>query len=794
MRFNPFNYTKPLAGSYCDGRAKEVDDVDYYVGEAARGNLMNFAVLGSPQIGKTSLLNYARHKAKASGITCVEISPWECSETDPNIATTLVLSRLLSALNDRLRVTLVGPAETNVNAGELEVPGTTDPEGDTSLIVLGSEDLLTSVQAVFNRIPTQRAMVTLDDVGSPETVNVLKQLLQLTERLPIFLAIGAIDTFFGNEGAAQGLSAFFIKIRLAPFESPVQTYRVIQAAIERAEDPDEDISFDFDTIEDIHILSGGNPREICLISHCILKAYAANRIHEFEITSDVLDEILGQLGDLSKQDELEKIKMLNNEEVGNLAQLASQEGLSVHQMTLLRLAFGAFDDNVKLDTESEVSEIVDRFSEAGLIDVVGDSFEISGADWAKVYLSYRHLRQVGDPFPIPRTSMPSYSNLIIEKLKDHISKSIPHPSKVSTVSTTSSGQGLNQEFSNFLEIINQGDPIQLTRSNFFFPLMGLSRDGLVARQISFIYLPCSCSASDEDYSIEFVIPENGGKTTSSLSLITDVIDSLSEILPLYGLHLGKVEERILPPEQLDKSRTLVTAFTKIRRTYGRFTAAFDRGDYVLAEHLADDNVNSAQSLNEEIKSDWVVKRSFVQICNGFENEAVQPLQEVASVDFKGNQTILAKADLAYIYMEKADYQLALEILEEIHVQIRKSEDVTNAILKLSFGHDDLLRPLGSYPDYNLIKDVSLQAVVDCMIDVVAAKNDDFPRSLLHLLRARRLENRRSFPRRVEARVFMLRGEHELAKRALAQAMNLEPLDDGIDLELRALFERLREEP
>ena len=55
MRFNPFNYTKPLAGSYCDGRPKEVDDVDYYVGEAARGNLMNFAVLGSLQIGKTSL-------------------------------------------------------------------------------------------------------------------------------------------------------------------------------------------------------------------------------------------------------------------------------------------------------------------------------------------------------------------------------------------------------------------------------------------------------------------------------------------------------------------------------------------------------------------------------------------------------------------------------------------------------------------------------------------------------------------------------------------------------------------
>ena len=244
-------------------------------------------------------MNYARYKAKASGITCVEISPWECSETDPNIATTLVPHppcryphtvhrcpsvdsglESLSLSSHRPSVSFggfglrVGPAETNVNAGELEVPGTTDPEGDTSLIVLGSEDLLTPVQAVFNRIPTQRAMVTLDDVGSPETVNVLKQLLQLTERLPIFLAIGAIDTFFGNEGAAQGLSALFIKIRLAPFESPVQTYRVIQAAIERAEDPDEDISFDFDTIEDIHILSGGNPREICLISHCILKAYA----------------------------------------------------------------------------------------------------------------------------------------------------------------------------------------------------------------------------------------------------------------------------------------------------------------------------------------------------------------------------------------------------------------------------------------------------------------------------------------------------------------------------------------
>ncbi len=63
MRFNPFNYTKPVRGQDFKGRPEDGAQVDYHVKEAVSGNLMNLAIVGSPRIGKTSLLNYVRFRA-----------------------------------------------------------------------------------------------------------------------------------------------------------------------------------------------------------------------------------------------------------------------------------------------------------------------------------------------------------------------------------------------------------------------------------------------------------------------------------------------------------------------------------------------------------------------------------------------------------------------------------------------------------------------------------------------------------------------------------------------------------
>ena len=89
MRFNPFNYTKPLDGKSfrvdgknLRGRSEESGLVDYYLSEARGGNLTNMAVLGSPQIGKTSLLNYAKYRAEQAGMVCIQISPWEHSDEE----------------------------------------------------------------------------------------------------------------------------------------------------------------------------------------------------------------------------------------------------------------------------------------------------------------------------------------------------------------------------------------------------------------------------------------------------------------------------------------------------------------------------------------------------------------------------------------------------------------------------------------------------------------------------------------------------------------------------------------
>lgn len=284
MRFNPFNYTKPVNGENFRGRPGESGQIDYYLGEATSGSLINMAILGPTQIGKTSLLNYARFKAEQVGILSIQISEWEYSEAETHNVVSLALRKLLSAIDDRFRAGL-GSTTFELLPTESHTLETPFQDEESSTILLDSEDLLTRIQSIFARDPSLKVMLTLDDIGcTPGSMNVLAHLVRLSERLPIFLIIATTEDFVDFSVQGQHIASRFTKIRLAPFADQEQTYEVIREALSDAADPDEPIKLDFKTLSDIHILSDGNPREIHLIAHHISKAFADGRTEKFEIT------------------------------------------------------------------------------------------------------------------------------------------------------------------------------------------------------------------------------------------------------------------------------------------------------------------------------------------------------------------------------------------------------------------------------------------------------------------------------------------------------------------------------
>ena len=132
---------------------------------------------------------------------------------------------------------------------------------------------------------------------------------------------------------------------------------MIREARGEAADLDEPIEVDVKTINDIHILSDGNPRETHLIAHHISKAFADGRTEKFEITSDVLDDIINQLGDISHHETLRKIRALCDDELEQLALIATHEGLSVEQEALLMLAFDSFESSKGL-SRNNISRLI----------------------------------------------------------------------------------------------------------------------------------------------------------------------------------------------------------------------------------------------------------------------------------------------------------------------------------------------------------------------------------------------------------------------------------------------------
>lgn len=793
MRVNPFNYSKPIDGNRLQGRPEECSQIGYLVREAALGNLMNLAILGRSQIGKSSLLNYFSAKAQESGIITIDISPWEYSRGDINSTINTVLRKLMSKLEEffqfGLDVGVDSNEESNDSIDHIHL------ENEVMNVLVDSEDLLAPVQAIFGRNPALRAVLTLDDIGNSDNdLQILKNLLWLSEKLPVFIAIAANEQILAENGGTQEVISHFTKIRIGPFESASQTWEVVEEAVQFASEPDEAIDINPDAIEDIHILSGGHPREINLIGYHISQAYNEGTVEKFEITSDVLDVIMSQFDDAYPQDLIDTVRKLNNDEMEQLTQLVRQEGLNVRDMALLKLAFVSYSAEELHVQEGKITESVEKYLDLGLIEKSGKSFRLKGSEWSKVYVAYRYLKQLGKPCSLPRARLTPYARLLIQSLADHLNSSAPPPLAISSIGLKSAVTGFTDEFDRVLGYLDKRDPVPLMRSTYYLPLMHFTTHDSTRREVLITIFEFVCETTNEDYFIRFISTNTKEDSTNEIAMqnMVEYVESLETLFTTYGIRLKNVKQSNLSQDEHSKFLNITVAYTDIVRTWKSFDSAFERADYDSAEQIANINFQKAHILSEETILEWSLKRSFVQICNGHGLESLQALNEAASSTEPGIIPTLAKVDLAYIHMCQGENDKTEILLREVLVSLQQSTEKHDVTLKIGFGKNDLLRPANGDQSYDLLPSVEIQPVVDCMLGIILANRDNIRGALFRIQRAKRRARGKSYPFRVEARIRALNGEHELARQALIRAKNIEPTEDIIDLELMALSDMLKE--
>ena len=143
MKNNPFNPTKPVPRDRLRGRSHEVAEIDYYLSEALSGNFTNISILGRPQIGKTSLLNYCIHKATAQGMVAVGMDPWEYMGVPAKEFIQTVLRKIVVSMdsNKTLEFGLTTLSEPPTSDSEEEAKEFDQPPN----LFLDFEDLLFSV-------------------------------------------------------------------------------------------------------------------------------------------------------------------------------------------------------------------------------------------------------------------------------------------------------------------------------------------------------------------------------------------------------------------------------------------------------------------------------------------------------------------------------------------------------------------------------------------------------------------------------------------------------------------------
>jgi tetratricopeptide (TPR) repeat protein len=189
----------------------------------------------------------------------------------------------------------------------------------------------------------------------------------------------------------------FKKISVTPFNDREDTADCIRKPLEKVGVHQPARLFDRETFHDvaeIHDLSGGRPYEIQLICHVLFRRIQEGRATRMELSVDVLDDVLSELGtlyDVAARPIINIVRNLTTPQLRALNRLSRTDGLATfeHIWACEYMCFGT-----KRWTREALENHLRQFEQIGILRTDSRGFiSFAGDDFDRIYCKYFAKKQ-----------------------------------------------------------------------------------------------------------------------------------------------------------------------------------------------------------------------------------------------------------------------------------------------------------------------------------------------------------------------------------------------------------------
>lgn len=383
---NPFDFANPVTErALFAGRARELADIEYYIGLATQQKGVGIAIVGDRTSGKSSLLNMASSAALRLGFVSVRVDLSQDSADSEEAFLRHVYESMFIAAKKRgmwgdttslvydafRRVMDIGEGEklreylplvfpqVRLNAQKARVPF---PGLPTQVLIEDFSAIIGSAMA-----PRPTGMALLIDEGDHLAKNgaILQKLRVLMSNVP-----GLVVVIAGTEDMLESMDAVFApivrqfkRIRLTPFISPAETRQCLYARLRQV---GNEGLLTFDTYLNLHQIASGQPFEAQLIAHHAYRRYLQNPTAGFAVTVSVLNDVLAEVERFRKGEKdrfAVTLRKYSADELRQLSEIVLYPRLSVYEKAIIDVAMareGRVKDAVK-ERRQRLKEQAQRF-------------------------------------------------------------------------------------------------------------------------------------------------------------------------------------------------------------------------------------------------------------------------------------------------------------------------------------------------------------------------------------------------------------------------------------------------
>lgn len=322
---NPYDFERPVKDpNLFAGRQKELNEVGYYLelSKSERPVYHNLAIIGPRAVGKTSLLNMIEHIARMKGMLAVKVSLNNETSLNEVLLFKEVFDNLLTKGAEK---GMYGGIGDQVYKSFRKVIDLFDVSAEIPFLFgtayigfkkgqntgLSQQVMVHDLKKVYNEaknrgIPTIVLLFDESDLFS-QNKTLLQKLRNVFGELD-----GYILVFCGTEKMFPDMSEVFSpvprlfkRIDVGNFLSVAETKDCILKPL-----TDEERKLvNEGSIGEIHIVSGGNPYEVQLLSHFMYRRFKEQNASNITLDVEVLDKVLK---------ELERLRLGGHHEIANM--------------------------------------------------------------------------------------------------------------------------------------------------------------------------------------------------------------------------------------------------------------------------------------------------------------------------------------------------------------------------------------------------------------------------------------------------------------------------------------------